>query len=309
MKRRSVAMILGLVMAITPVNVFAAESVENTETEVTEATEMVSDEGETIVGQVLAVEENSITIAEGMILDDAAAGSDDDETTAPDSNAEDAENDTENGTENEEASGEETVQDQFIPDLELTGEKRTVSVTEDTRISRMYMVTESKDGEAQDEKAESDENTASEEGLTEDEASVSEEMVSGDETSTSVETAGDESLVLEETGDEMNVELFIDSGASDSEQLELSVLKEGDIVSVTLEEDGNASEILVLQYNPYTDDTDADSASDIELASEDTATSSAADTEQSLDATEDNRAAEAGQSLDDTEDNRKTDAE
>ncbi|MDO4299089.1 MAG: hypothetical protein Q4C59_11555 [Lachnospiraceae bacterium] len=232
MKRRSVAIILGLVMAISPVNAFAAESVENTETEITESTEFISDEAEAIVGKVLSVEEDNITIAEGMIPD--AVITDQDDTEVPESTAD--------GTEKEEASGKDADEAELAPELELTGEERTVTVTADTRISRMYLEPEAKDGE----------------------------IVSGTEAPASEETTGDEPLALEETGDDVNVELFINDEAADSGELELPDIKEGDVVSVTIDEDGNATEIIVWQYGEYADGAETDNEAGIELVLDDT---------------------------------------
>lgn len=239
MKRRSVAVILGLVMAVSPVNAFASESVENAETEITESTEFISDEAEAIVGKVLSVGEDSVTIAEGMIPDAAIAGQDD--TEVPESTAD--------GTEREEASGKDTDDSDKDADeaklaqaLELTGEERTVAVTADTRISRMYLETEAEDGE----------------------------IVSGTEAPESEETAGDEAPVSEETEDDVNVELFIDDEAAGSGELELSDVREGHVVSVTMDEDGNAAELLVWQYGGYTDGAEIDSEAGIELVLDDT---------------------------------------
>lgn len=225
MKRKFVAVVLGLTLTITPVSAFAAENSEQSEQQ--EQQSSVSDyeaeEAENtnrLTGIVKAVGEDSITIElkkdmlDGEVEDNtenaAADGMDDTEAgeSYGEAEDEDAAEDTEltEGSDASESNG--TAGDEMAP-----GEERIIMITEDTKF---YYVPDTEDGRLLMEEF-SENSDESSELQTNELTDVPEEDIS-------------------ENSDEI----------SELQELEFTDVKEEDTVSITLDEDGNASIVLVM---------------------------------------------------------------
>ena len=122
------------------------------------------------------------------------------------------------------------------PELELTGEEKTVTVAEDVTILQV-------DWETAKESLKDLED--SQEDGTAEEADDTETLTDSDSTAaedtTEAETA--ENTELTDTADEGTEEL------SEAEELALTDILEGDILAIQLDEDGNAVQIMVVQQS------------------------------------------------------------
>ena len=161
MKNKYAAIAFGLVLTISSCPVYAAENTTETTASAEENGSAAETEGNTLLGQVTAVNEDSFTIALGTRKEMQAPGGEDGEQQAPP--------DDEGGgqqtppekpdSDKEQASDGEGAEQQTPPDgenggqqtppdgegggqpslLDLTGEEQTISVTSDTVITRQSM--------------------------------------------------------------------------------------------------------------------------------------------------------------------------
>ena len=253
MKNKYAAIVLGLALTISSCPVYAAENTTEATTNAENSleTETTSDseaEENTVLGQVTAVNDNSITIAIGTQKEMQAPGGDGqgqapdgngDQQTSPekpdDSNGDSSDQQTPpekpEGSSEEGFSENDTVsadsgngEDPEAPDsngapdengqgqpsmLDLTGEEQTITVTSDTVITRQTMQDPGSNGQGQapDGNGAPDGQAPNGNGAPDGQAP--------------------------------------NSSADSSETLSLSDLKEGDIVSVVLNDDGTAASITV----------------------------------------------------------------
>lgn len=155
MKNKYVAIMLGLVLAISPAAVYASE----TETESLEAstgdaeTDMSEDtledvSQELILGEVASIEEDSITVKLGTRQEPPADGTEvQGETSTTEDGTDEETEESETGT--EETSGDEETEESTETEainagepeamLELTGEEQTIPITEDTIVLKISM--------------------------------------------------------------------------------------------------------------------------------------------------------------------------
>ena len=256
MKRRYLALVLGLALSAASVNVFAEET---NETEaVTEAVTIeITDsdlEGEAseeaVLGQVVSIDESSITIELGTVTDSQAEelSAEGEEDTA------DSENGTEE-TEAEETEAEETdaadasVLSQADVQIELTGEESTLTITGNTEF---YSTAED-----------------SEEALGE--APLSEEPVSEENTEDSTSEEESTEAVQDLAAQENTSEK--EEAVLETETIEISEIQEGDFVSIVLDEEGNAASITVVTQS------EAEGGAEEEAAEDETSDLSADSTE------------------------------
>lgn len=209
MKRKYVAILMGIVMTATILNGCGKNSDTETDSPQTtvEAAEEESteefQEAESVLGEVTAVNEESITIAVGTQKEMSEQG----DGEKPEGRPEGERGEAPEG-ENDEAPEEQPGGDNGEKPsmLDLTGEEQTITLTEDTVITRISM-------ERQEEKP-------------------------GD---SEVETVEEESTD-NGTEQESNAQ---EIPRQTTETIALSDIGEGDVVSVTFDEDGNAATITV----------------------------------------------------------------
>lgn len=251
MKRRYLALVLGLALSAASVNVFAEET---NETEaVTEAVTIeITDsdlEGEAseeaVLGQVVSIDESSITIELGTVTDSQAEelSAEGEEDTA----------DSENGTEETEAeetdAADASVLSQADVQIELTGEESTLTITGNTEF---YSTAED-----------------SEEALGE--APLSEEPVSEENTEDSTSEEESTEAVQDLAAQENTSEK--EEAVLETETIEISEIQEGDFVSIVLDEEGNAASITVVTQS------EAEGGAEEEAAEDETSDLSADSTE------------------------------
>ncbi|EET58309.1 hypothetical protein BRYFOR_09750 [Marvinbryantia formatexigens DSM 14469] len=241
MRRKQIAVILGLALAVSGVSAFAEEDTEAVSETVLSSEETGEQEkSDIIIGEVKEVGEDSITIAVGTLPeDDTDAGESgasgdvlaEDDTEAASEDTTDTATADDTSADTSDTSG--TAQE---PELELTGEEKTVTVAEDVTILQV-------DWETAKESLKDLED--SQEDGTAEEADDTETLTDSDSTAaedtTEAETA--ENTELTDTADEGTEEL------SEAEELALTDILEGDILAIQLDEDGNAVQIMVVQQS------------------------------------------------------------
>lgn len=239
MKRKYAAMILGMALAVSSVSVYAEEA-ETTVNEVTAALESLAEDTEFIVGQVSSVEEDAITV-EVMEMAEPQEKPEGEEQATADENA---------GAEEmpaEENAGEKPEEDpgkgqgkggMSMSRMELTGEEQTISITEDTLIGYS-------DGMGNMEKPEGEktEGEKPEGEKPEGEALDGENMEATDETMEAPDADLPEEDGFGGEKQEMNAQWVMNLEA---EEITLEEIEEGDQVWIALDEEGNASVILVI---------------------------------------------------------------
>lgn len=209
------------------------------EAEETEAPAPEGDMENRIYGEVVSVEEDSITIAVGTMAGGVPGESRPDEAEGTETA------DTE--TADAEAADTETEPPSM---LELTGEEQTISITQDTVIQKQSMgrpegengeapeIPDGENGEAPELSGEESEETAE---------------ASGEESEETAETSGEESEETPEIPDEENGEAPEkpegengEPGEPMGEEISWEDLAEGDVVVITLDEDGNAASVTLM---------------------------------------------------------------
>lgn len=225
MKRRYLAVLMGIMVATTsvPAMVYAEDSktetaadAANDESGEADASGESSDESQEnmVLGEVKSVSDSEITIAVGTMKEMGQPGGDGQNGGAPDGNGQGGD----------------------APSmLDLTGEEQTITITADTVITKqaggMQPGGDGQNGGAP-EKPEGD-------GQSSD---------SSDGASDS-QDAADDNQESENTDSQDGEELEKPDGngqSAEAEEISLSDIQEGDIVSITLDEDGNAASITVM---------------------------------------------------------------
>ena len=212
MKRRYLAVLMGIMVATTsvPAMVYAEDSktetaadAANDESGEADASDENGDESQenVVLGEVKSVSDSEITIAVGTMKEMGQPGGDGQNGGAPDGNGQGGE----------------------APSmLDLTGEEQTITITADTVITKQAggmqpggdgQSSDSSDG-ASDSQAAADDNQESENTDSQD---------------------GEEPEKPDGNGQ-----------SAEAEEISLSDIQEGDIVSITLDEDGNAASITVM---------------------------------------------------------------
>lgn len=225
MKRRYLAVLMGIMVATTsvPAMVYAEDSktetaadAANDESGEADASGESSDESQEnmVLGEVKSVSDSEITIAVGTMKEMGQPGGDGQNGGAPDGNGQGGE----------------------APSmLDLTGEEQTITITADTVITKqaggMQPGGDGQNGGAP-EKPEGD-------GQSSD---------SSDGASDSQDAADDnqESENTDSQDGEEPEEPDGNGQSAEAEEISLSDIQEGDIVSITLDEDGNAASITVM---------------------------------------------------------------
>lgn len=225
MKRRYLAVLMGIMVATTsvPAMVYAEDS--KTETAADAANDEsgeadVSDENgdesqeNVVLGEVKSVSDSEITIAVGTMKEMGQPGGDGQNGGAPDGNGQGGE----------------------APSmLDLTGEEQTITITADTVITKqaggMQPGGDGQNGGAPEKPEGDGQSSDSSDG-----ASDSQDAADDNQESENTDSQdGEEPEKPDGNGQ-----------SAEAEEISLSDIQEGDIVSITLDEDGNAASITVM---------------------------------------------------------------
>ena len=225
MKRRYLAVLMGIMVATTsvPAMVYAEDSktetaadAANDESGEADASGESSDESQEnmVLGEVKSVSDSEITIAVGTMKEMGQPGGDGQNGGAPD----------ENGQGGEAPSM-----------LDLTGEEQTITITADTVITKqasgMQPGGDGQNGGASEKPEGDGQNSDSSDG-----ASDSQDAADDNQESENTDSQdGEEPEKPDGNGQ-----------SAEAEEISLSDIQEGDIVSITLDEDGNAASITVM---------------------------------------------------------------
>lgn len=221
MKRRYLAVLMGIMVATTsvPAMVYAEDS--KTETAADAANDEsgeadASDESQenVVLGEVKSVSDSEITIAVGTMKEMGQPGGDGQNGGAPDGNGQGGE----------------------APSmLDLTGEEQTITITADTVITKqaggMQPGGDGQNGGAPEKPEGDGQSSDSSDG-----ASDSQDAADDNQESENTDSQdGEEPEKPDGNGQ-----------SAEAEEISLSDIQEGDIVSITLDEDGNAASITVM---------------------------------------------------------------
>lgn len=225
MKRRYLAVLMGIMVATTsvPAMVYAEDSktetaadAANDESGEADASDENGDESQenVVLGEVKSVSDSEITIAVGTMKEMGQPGGDGQNGGAPD----------ENGQGGEAPSM-----------LDLTGEEQTITITADTVITKqaggMQPGGDGQNGGAPEKPEGDGQNSDSSDG-----ASDSQDAADDNQESENTDSQdGEEPEKPDGNGQ-----------SAEAEEISLSDIQEGDIVSITLDEDGNAASITVM---------------------------------------------------------------
>ena len=225
MKRRYLAVLMGIMVATTsvPAMVYAEDSktetaadAANDESGEADASGESSDESQEnmVLGEVKSVSDSEITIAVGTMKEMGQPGGDGQNGGAPDGNGQGGE----------------------APSmLDLTGEEQTITITADTVITKqasgMQPGGDGQNGGASEKPEGDGQNSDSSDG-----ASDSQDAADDNQESENTDSQdGEEPEKPDGNGQ-----------SAEAEEISLSDIQEGDIVSITLDEDGNAASITVM---------------------------------------------------------------
>ena len=225
MKRRYLAVLMGIMVATTsvPAMVYAEDSktetaadAANDESGEADASGESSDESQEnmVLGEVKSVFDSEITIAVGTMKEMGQPGGDGQNGGAPDGNGQGGE----------------------APSmLDLTGEEQTITITADTVITKqasgMQPGGDGQNGGASEKPEGDGQNSDSSAG-----ASDSQDAADDNQESENTDSQdGEEPEKPDGNGQ-----------SAEAEEISLSDIQEGDIVSITLDEDGNAASITVM---------------------------------------------------------------
>lgn len=221
MKRRYLAVLMGIMVATTsvPAMVYAEDS--KTETAADAANDEsgeadASDESQenVVLGEVKSVSDSEITIAVGTMKEMGQPGGDGQNGGAPDGNGQGGD----------------------APSmLDLTGEEQTITITADTVITKqaggMQPGGDGQNGGAPEKPEGDGQSSDSSDG-----ASDSQDAADDNQESENTDSQdGEEPEKPDGNGQ-----------SAEAEEISLSDIQEGDIVSITLDEDGNAASITVM---------------------------------------------------------------
>lgn len=233
MKRRYLAVLMGIMVATTsvPAMVYAEDSktetaadAANDESGEADASGESSDESQEnmVLGEVKSVSDSEITIAVGTMKEMGQPGGDGQNGGAPDGNGQGGEAPSGQGGE--------------APSmLDLTGEEQTITITADTVITKqaggMQPGGDGQNGGAPEKPEGDGQNSDSSDG-----ASDSQDAADDNQESENTDSQdGEEPEKPDGNGQ-----------SAEAEEISLSDIQEGDIVSITLDEDGNAASITVM---------------------------------------------------------------
>ena len=225
MKRRYLAVLMGIMVATTsvPAMVYAEDSktetaadAANDESGEADASDENGDESQenVVLGEVKSVSDSEITIAVGTMKEMGQPGGDGQNGGAPDGNGQGGE----------------------APSmLELTGEEQTITITADTVITKqaggMQPGGDGQNGGAPEKPEGDGQSSDSSDG-----ASDSQDAADDNQESENTDSQdGEEPEKPDGNGQ-----------SAEAEDISLSDIQEGDIVSITLDEDGNAASITVM---------------------------------------------------------------
>ena len=225
MKRRYLAVLMGIMVATTsvPAMVYAEDSktetaadAANDESGEADASDENGDESQenVVLGEVKSVSDSEITIAVGTMKEMGQPGGDGQNGGAPDGNGQGGE----------------------APSmLDLTGEEQTITITADTVITKqaggMQPGGDGQNGGAPEKPEGDGQNSDSSDG-----ASDSQDAADDNQESENTDSQdGEEPEKPDGNGQ-----------SAEAEDISLSDIQEGDIVSITLDEDGNAASITVM---------------------------------------------------------------
>ena len=225
MKRRYLAVLMGIMVATTsvPAMVYAEDSktetaadAANDESGEAAASDENGDESQenVVLGEVKSVSDSEITIAVGTMKEMGQPGGDGQNGGAPDGNGQGGE----------------------APSmLDLTGEEQTITITADTVITKqaggMQPGGNGQNGGASEKPEGDGQNSDSSDG-----ASDSQDAADDNQESENTDSQdGEEPEKPDGNGQ-----------SAEAEEISLSDIQEGDIVSITLDEDGNAASITVM---------------------------------------------------------------
>lgn len=225
MKRRYLAVLMGIMVATTsvPAMVYAEDSktetaaaAANDESGEADASDENGDESQenVVLGEVKSVSDSEITIAVGTMKEMGQPGGDGQNGGAPDGNGQGGE----------------------APSmLDLTGEEQTITITADTVITKqasgMQPGGDGQNGGAPEKPEGDGQNSDSSDG-----ASDSQDAADDNQESENTDSQdGEEPEKPDGNGQ-----------SAEAEEISLSDIQEGDIVSITLDEDGNAASITVM---------------------------------------------------------------
>lgn len=325
MKRRYAAMILGLTLALTSVNLVCAADDAATETTDTASDSTSSDtdasndtaettgtadaatEEDEIYGEVTAVDGSSITVNIGTLKEDAAVtedsyggstetGSDTaesdssatddttDSTTADDTSDNAAADDTSDSADTSDAAdtGASFVsgEDQKAV-LEIGKDFQTITVTDTTIYEKdaLAVTAENNSGTTAEDTTDTEETASADTGSDESAADAeSTDSESGTDASADVDASSDSTAdTADSTASSAVTEVEVDTvDPSMTDAVSFDDIKVGDIVKITLDDEGNADTVTVLSKSPE------DSMETVESVAADTAedtsdTSDAAD--------------------------------
>ena len=225
MKRRYLAVLMGIMVATTsvPAMVYAEDSktetaadAANDESGEADASDENGDESQenVVLGEVKSVSDSEITIAVGTMKEMGQPGGDGQNGGAPDGNGQ---------------SGEAPSM------LDLTGEEQTITITADTVITKqasgMQPGGDGQNGGAPEKPEGDGQSSDSSDG-----ASDSQDAADDNQESENTDSQdGEEPEKPDGNGQ-----------SAEAEEISLSDIQEGDIVSITLDEDGNAAFITVM---------------------------------------------------------------
>ena len=225
MKRRYLAVLMGIMVAQTsvPAMVYAEDSktetaadAANDESGEADASDENGDESQenVVLGEVKSVSDSEITIAVGTMKEMGQPGGDGQNGGAPDGNGQGGE----------------------APSmLDLTGEEQTITITADTVITKqaggMQPGGDGQNGGAPEKPEGDGQNSDSSDG-----ASDSQDAADDNQESENTDSQdGEEPEKPDGNGQ-----------SAEAAEISLSDIQEGDIVSITLDEDGNAASITVM---------------------------------------------------------------
>lgn len=225
MKRRYLAVLMGIMVATTsvPAMVYAEDSktetaadAANDESGEADASDENGDESQenVVLGEVKSVSDSEITIAVGTMKEMGQPGGDGQNGGAPDGNGQGGE----------------------APSmLDLTGEEQTITITADTVITKqaggMQPGGDGQNGGAPEKPEGDGQSSDSSDG-----ASDSQDAADDNQESENTDSQdGEEPEKPDGNGQ-----------SAEAEEISLSDIQEGDIVSITLDEDGNAAFITVM---------------------------------------------------------------
>ena len=225
MKRRYLAVLMGIMVATTsvPAMVYAEDSktetaadAANDESGEADASDENGDESQenVVLGEVKSVSDSEITIAVGTMKEMGQPGGDGQNGGAPDGNGQGGD----------------------APSmLDLTGEEQTITITADTVITKqasgMQPGGDGQNGGAPEKPEGDGQNSDSSDG-----ASDSQDAADDNQESENTDSQdGEEPEKPDGNGQ-----------SAEAEEISLSDIQEGDIVSITLDEDGNAASITVM---------------------------------------------------------------